>query len=62
MTYQAQTDPIGDYYKKTGIWQVVDASQEPGQVWKSLLGAFGKEKSAISSTGSNLLSKIGLRN
>ncbi|OQD70040.1 hypothetical protein PENDEC_c027G03474 [Penicillium decumbens] len=39
-TYHAQTAPVSEYYKKTGIWRGVDASQEPGQVWKSLLGVF----------------------
>lgn len=39
-TYHAQTTPVVDYYKKTGIWKGIDASQEPGQVWKSLLGVF----------------------
>ncbi|PYH42583.1 adenylate kinase ADK1 [Aspergillus saccharolyticus JOP 1030-1] len=41
-TYHAQTAPVVDYYKKTGIWRGIDASQEPGQVWKSLLGVFQK--------------------
>ncbi|RMJ21488.1 hypothetical protein PHISP_07641 [Aspergillus sp. HF37] len=41
-TYHAQTTPVVDYYKKTGIWRGIDASQEPGQVWKSLLGVFHK--------------------
>ncbi|KAJ5584122.1 adenylate kinase [Penicillium hispanicum] len=41
-TYHAQTSPVCDYYKKTGIWRGIDASQEPGQVWKSLLGVFHK--------------------
>ncbi|GKZ22725.1 adenylate kinase [Aspergillus brasiliensis] len=41
-TYHAQTAPVVDYYKKTGIWRGIDASQEPGQVWKSLLGVFHK--------------------
>ncbi|KAL4912176.1 adenylate kinase [Aspergillus aurantiobrunneus] len=40
VTYHAQTAPVCDYYKKTGIWRGIDASQEPGQVWKSLLGVF----------------------
>lgn len=40
-TYHAQTTPVVDYYRKTGIWRGIDASQEPGQVWKSLLGVFG---------------------
>ncbi|RJE19244.1 hypothetical protein PHISCL_08411 [Aspergillus sclerotialis] len=39
-TYHAQTTPVVDYYKKTGIWKGIDASQEPGQVWKSLLSVF----------------------
>ncbi|PLN77856.1 adenylate kinase 1 [Aspergillus taichungensis] len=39
-TYHAQTTPVVEYYKKTGIWRGIDASQEPGQVWKSLLGVF----------------------
>lgn len=41
-TYHAQTAPVVEYYKKTGIWRGIDASQEPGQVWKSLLGVFQK--------------------
>ncbi|KAL9122823.1 MAG: hypothetical protein Q9187_000633 [Circinaria calcarea] len=60
VTYHEQTSPVVSYYQKTGIWRPVDASQEPGQVWKSLLGVFGEDKSP-STTGS-LLSKIGLKN
>lgn len=41
-TYHAQTSPVCAYYKKTGIWRGIDASQEPGQVWKSILGVFNK--------------------
>ncbi|KAJ5272847.1 adenylate kinase [Penicillium angulare] len=41
-TYHSQTSPVCDYYKKTGVWRGIDASQEPGQVWKSLLGVFHK--------------------
>lgn len=54
VTYHDQTAPVVGYYQKTGIWTAIDASQEPGQVWKSLLGVFDKQKST---TGS-LLSKI----
>ena len=57
--YHEQTSPVVSYYQKTGIWKPVDASQEPGQVWKSLLRAFGDEKP--SSSSSSLLSRIGLR-
>jgi len=63
-TYHQQTSPVVAYYQKTGIWQPIDASQEPGQVWKSLLGVFeqNKQKNTTTSTASSLLSKIGLRN
>ncbi|KAJ9630857.1 ATP-binding protein [Taxawa tesnikishii (nom. ined.)] len=57
VTYHAQTGPVVNYYQKTGIHTAVDASQEPGAVWKSLLGIFENDKST--SSGS-LLSKIGL--
>ena len=57
-TYHDQTSPVVSYYQKTGIWKAIDASQEPGQVWKSLLGVFGEEKKAKSG---GLLSRIGLR-
>ncbi|KAM5433329.1 adenylate kinase [Microsporum canis] len=53
VTYHAQTAPVVGYYKKTGIWSGIDASQEPGQVWKSILGVFEKKESPI-------LSKLGL--
>jgi len=57
-TYHLQTGPVTDYYRKTGIWQAVDASQEPGKVWKSLLGIM---EPAGSSVGGGLLSKIGVK-
>ena len=59
VTYHAQTSPVIQYYQKTGIWRPIDASQEPGQVWKSLLKVFGDEKT--SSTSGSLMSRIGLR-
>jgi len=58
-TYHDQTGPVVNYYQKTGIWKGIDASQEPGTVWKSLLGVF-EEGNSGSATGS-LLSKIGLQ-
>lgn len=58
-TYHEQTAPVVAYYQKTGIWKPIDASQEPGQVWKSLLGVFADEKPR--STSASLLSRIGLR-
>lgn len=58
-TYHEQTSPVVAYYKKTGIWKPIDASQEPGQVWKSLSGVLGEDKS--SSTAGSLLSRIGLK-
>jgi adenylate kinase len=42
VTYHKQTSPVVDYYKQTGIWKGVDASQEPGQVWKSVLAILNK--------------------
>jgi len=54
-TYHEQTGPVVDYYRNTGIWTRIDASKEPGQVWKSLLTIFEDK-----STASGLLSKIGL--
>ncbi|QIX02484.1 hypothetical protein AMS68_008001 [Peltaster fructicola] len=54
-TYHEQTGPVVDYYRKTGIWSKIDASAEPGVVWKSILKVFDQEK-----TGGSLLSKIGL--
>ena len=58
-TYHDQTNPVVKYYKRKGIWSGIDATQEPGLVWKSLLGVF-EEKSAPSSSG-GILSKIGLK-
>ena len=55
-TYHDQTAPVVGYYQKTGIWKGIDASQEPGQVWKSLLGVFETSKSK--STSGSLLSRI----
>jgi len=53
--YHEQTSPVVNYYQKTGIWKGIDASQEPGTVWKSLLGVFEQSKPAKSGS---LLSKI----
>lgn len=53
VTYHQQTAPVVGYYQKTGIWKGIDASQEPGQVWKSLLGVFEQDKK-----NKSLLSKI----
>ena len=48
VTYHAQTSPVVGYYKSTGIWKGIDASQQPGQVWDSLLKIFDdKPKSSI---------------
>ncbi len=61
-TYHEQTTPVVKYYQKKGIWSPVDASQEPGVVWKSLLGVFaGEGKPRASGVGSSILSKIGLK-
>ena len=44
VTYHKQTSPVVGYYKQTGIWKGLDASQEPGQVWKNLLNILHAEK------------------
>lgn len=61
VTYHDQTTPVVSYYQKTGIWKAVDAAQEPGQVWKSLLGVFGEEKSQSNSSSSSLFARLGLK-
>lgn len=58
-TYHQQTSPVVAYYKNKGIWSGVDASQEPGQVWKSILKVFGTSPQTASS-GSTILGKLGL--
>src|SRR4051795_2678530 len=59
-TYHQQTAPVVAYYKKKGIWSGVDASQEPGLVWKSILDVFGGDKPSTSSSGS-IMSRLGLK-
>ena len=54
-TYHKQTAPVVDYYRKTGIWKGIDASQEPGQVWKHMLEIVDSNKK---SHASGLLSRI----
>lgn len=44
VTYHQQTAPVVDYYRKQGIWKGVDASQEPGKVWRDLLNIFDGKK------------------
>lgn len=57
-TYHQQTAPVVGYYQKTGIWKAIDASQEPGQVWKSLLTIFDADTAAKAKSSGSLLSKI----
>jgi adenylate kinase len=59
-TYHQQTAPVVAYYKNKGIWSGIDASQEPGLVWKSILNVFGEDKSSVSSSGS-IMSRLGLK-
>jgi len=35
-TYHAQTGPVVEYYKNSGIWTPVDAAQSPKLVWGSI--------------------------
>lgn len=62
VTYHQQTAPVVGYYQKTGIWKPIDASQEPGQVWKSLLKIFDNDKLVIGGRSGSLLNKVGLSN
>lgn len=61
-TYHEQTSPVVGYYQKTGIWKPIDASQEPGQVWQSLLKVFAEEKTVIGGRSGSILNKLGLKN
>lgn len=60
-TYHAQTSPVVNYYRNKGIWTGVDASQEPGLVWKNILTVFGDNKPNTSGSRTGILTKIGLR-
>lgn len=60
-TYHSQTAPVVRYYQKTGIWKAVDASQEPGTVWNSLLAIFEGDSAKAKAAGGGLLSKIAAR-
>lgn len=61
VTYHQQTKPVVEYYKGKDIWKGVDASQEPGVVWRQLLGIFGEKKqSPVSAAGSKILEKVGI--
>lgn len=42
VTYHQQTEPIVEYYKKTGIWSGIDASQNPKTVWSDILKCLGQ--------------------
>lgn len=60
-TYHDQTSPVVNYYQKTGIWKPIDASQDPGKVWKDLLKSFGDDKGSLASASNKLMSAVGLR-
>ena len=57
-TYHKQTTPVVGYYQKTGIWKAIDASQQPGQVWSSLLKIFDGDAAKASTKGSTILTKL----
>ena len=63
VTYHSQTTPVVGYYKTKGIWSGIDATQEPGLVWKNILKIFGESTSAPQgqSSAGGILSRIGLR-
>lgn len=43
-TYHAQTGPVVDYYKGTGVWTPVDAAQSPKLVWASISSILESKK------------------
>ena len=43
VTYHKQTEPIAEYYRKTGIWRGIDASQKPPKVWDDILKCLGQK-------------------
>ncbi|KAK1728152.1 hypothetical protein CaCOL14_000555 [Colletotrichum acutatum] len=55
-TYHAQTAPVVNYYKQNGIWKGLDASQQPGQVWKNMLEVFDEQRKGGHASG--ILSRI----
>lgn len=57
-TYHKQTSPVVSYYQKTGIWSPIDASQEPGQVWQSMLKIFD---GPVAGSGGSIMQKLGLK-
>jgi adenylate kinase len=59
-TYHQQTAPVVAYYKNKGLWSGIDASQEPGLVWKSILNVLGEDRPSTSSSGS-IMSRLGLK-
>ncbi len=60
-TYHKQTSPVISYYQNTGIWKPIDASQQPGQVWQSLLKVFNDED-GVGGQRSSILNRLGLKN
>ncbi|KAI9894798.1 MAG: adenylate kinase [Vezdaea aestivalis] len=60
VAYHDSTTPVVQYYKKTGIWKKIDASQEPGQVWKAMSKIFGEDNASATSGGS-ILTRLGLK-
>ena len=70
VTYHRQTTPVVSYYQRTGIWRPIDASQDPGHVWKSIVRVFEEDPKTSSSAaaaaprssteGGGLLRRIGL--
>jgi len=57
VTYHKQTEPVVGYYHNKGIWRGIDASQEPGLVWKQLLSVFDEKRAGKQGI---LASRLGL--
>ncbi|RFU76127.1 adenylate kinase [Trichoderma arundinaceum] len=56
-TYHKQTAPVVGYYQNNGIWKGIDASQQPGEVWKNMLDILEGKKSHGSSVFNRIAGK-----
>lgn len=60
-SYHEQTIPVVEYYKRTGVWKGIDASQEPMAVWGQCLRVLDERKNGKARAGgSSIMSRLGL--
>lgn len=58
VTYHDQTAPVVKYYQKNGIWKGLDASQQPGVVWKQMREIFEAERNKNAGGPSSFLKRV----